>query len=242
MTDLELDLLMQRVLLDSLKLDEARQTEGSLQVFEPSSRYKRQIRAMLANPKSWARKKLRPLWKKAIERAAIILLVISAILGSILAIHPAARAAVTRWITEWYETHVVYRYAGEPISQDMPRYELSALPEGYAEVESERIAEAPAYFRTVYKNERGERIVFSYVHMQQGAALAIQTEGYVVEPAVVNGYSAQLFRPEAPEGQDCIVTWSVPEVNLQFALYAQLDGSDILHIAESVYLYEMTKS
>ena len=49
MTDQELDTLIQRVLLDSLKLD----WEGKAKPqppFEASSRYRREVRRMLADP------------------------------------------------------------------------------------------------------------------------------------------------------------------------------------------------
>ncbi len=37
---------------------------------------------------------------------------------------PTARATIVRWVTEWYETHIVFRYAGEDAPGEMPQYEL----------------------------------------------------------------------------------------------------------------------
>ena len=39
-----------------------------------------------------------------------------------MAVSPTVRAAVVRWVTEWYETHVVYRFSGEQIADEMPQY------------------------------------------------------------------------------------------------------------------------
>lgn len=50
MTDQELDRIMRRVLIDSMKLEEDVEDNGP--VFEPSLRHRRRMRAMLANP--WA--------------------------------------------------------------------------------------------------------------------------------------------------------------------------------------------
>ena len=47
---------------------------------------------------------------------AVILLVFSLSLGSLMAVSPTVRAAVIRWVTEWYETHITYRYSGEQIT------------------------------------------------------------------------------------------------------------------------------
>ena len=52
MTDQELDTLMRRVLLDSLKLDAESAASGEL-VFEPTPRYQRQMAAMVKGPLKW---------------------------------------------------------------------------------------------------------------------------------------------------------------------------------------------
>ena len=101
MTDQELDTLMRRVLLDSLKLDAESTASGEL-AFEPTPRYQRQMAAMLKDPLKWER----PLWKNVAQKIAVILLVFSLSLGSLMAVSPTVRAAVVRWVTEWYETHV----------------------------------------------------------------------------------------------------------------------------------------
>ena len=132
MTDQELDTLMRRVLLDSLKLDAESAASGEL-AFEPTPRYQRQMAAMLTDPLKWERRRARPLWKNVAQKAAVILLVFSLSLGSLMAVSPTVRATVVRWITEWYETHIVYRYSGEQITGEMPRYETSKLPQEYTE-------------------------------------------------------------------------------------------------------------
>ena len=105
MTDQELDTLMRRVLLDSLKLDAESTASGEL-AFEPTHHYQRQMAAMVKDPLKWERRRARPLWKNVAQKAAVILLVFSLSLGSLMAVSPTVRAAVVRWVTEWYETHV----------------------------------------------------------------------------------------------------------------------------------------
>ena len=91
--------------------------------FKPTHHYQRQIAAMLSDPLKWAQKRARgPLWKNVAQKAAVILLVFSLSLGSLMAVSPTVRAAVVRWVTEWYETHIVYRYSGEQITGEMPQY------------------------------------------------------------------------------------------------------------------------
>lgn len=202
-----------------------------------SPRFQRQMNAMRTNPERWAKRRVRPLWKKCVQTAAAILLVCSLSLGTLMAVSPDVRAAVIHWVTEWYETDILYRYSGEQISGELPKYEITALPEGY--VETERI-EMPEYFCVTYKNEEGQWLRFDYSYMQQGSALDILTEGVEVRDITVNGFDGQIFLSLDPKN-DNTLTWIDPSANLQFTVDAFLDESAILHIAESVALEESTK-
>lgn len=122
MTEQELDLFMRNVLLDAIALDEETNTETI--PYTPSLHHQRQIKAMLKNPLRWARDRKQPVWKRALKRVAVILLVISLAFGSLMVVSPTARATFIRWVTEWYETHVTYRYAGDDMVDDLPEYPL----------------------------------------------------------------------------------------------------------------------
>ena len=240
MTDQELDTLMRRVLLDSLNLDAESTASGEL-AFEPTPRYQRQIAAMLSDPLKWAQKRARPLWKNVAQKIAVILLVFSLSLGSLMAVSPTVRAAVVRWVTEWYETHVVYRFSGEQIADEMPQYEVTDLPEGYAETER---VEWPSYVSIIYQNVNDENaswIYLQYIYMQQGASSNFGIENADIIPVTVNGLEGQLYLTRDTEGADSTITWIVPDENMLFAVSAALNANDILHIAESVSLVKTEK-
>ena len=234
MTDQELDTLMRRVLLDSLKLDAESAASGEL-VFEPTPRYQRQMAAMLKDPLKWERRRARPLWKNVAQKAAVILLVFSLSLGSLMAVSPTVRAAVVRWVTEWYETHIVYRYSGEDISGEMPHYEISGLPQGYTEIIRD-VYEASV--SVVYESPNGDMICFDYTHMQQGAANIIAPGDDEIIDVTVNGIQGQLFLPHNSENAKTI-TWIDADSNLQFVVKAFCSETDILHMAENVCLVKM---
>ena len=118
MTEQELDLFMRNVLLDAIALDE--ETNTVTIPYTPSLHHQRQIKAMLKNPLRWARDRKQPVWKRALKRVAVILLVISLAFGSLMVVSPTARATFIRWVTEWYETHITYRYAGPSAVEKMP--------------------------------------------------------------------------------------------------------------------------
>ena len=233
MTDRELDRMMQHVLLDAIKRDCEKETDD-VPAFKPTRHYQRQIAAMLKDPLKWERRRARPLWKNVAQKAAVILLVFSLSLGSLMAVSPTVRAAVVRWVTEWYETHIVYRYSGEQITGEMPQYEITDLPEGY--IEDERV-NWPSYVSVVYQNkDTGKTIYLDCTYMQQGSASDYVTDGVEVVPVTVNGLSGQLFLTDDWENKWNTITWIDAERNLQFEIDANVNRDVILHMAESVSL------
>ena len=233
MTDRELDRMMQHVLLDAIKRDCEKETDD-VPAFKPTHHYQRQMAAMLSDPLKWAQKRARPLWKNVAQKAAVILLVFSLSLGSLMAVSPTVRAAVVRWVTEWYETHIVYRYSGEQIIGEMPQYEITDLPEGY--IEDERV-NWPSYVSVVYQNkDTGKTIYLDCTYMQQGSASDYVTDGVEVVPVTVNGLSGQLFLTDDWENKWNTITWIDAERNLQFEIDANVNRDVILHMAESVSL------
>ena len=240
MTDRELDRMMQHVLLDAIKRDCEKETDD-VPAFKPTRHYQRQIAAMLSDPLKWARKRARPIWKSALQKVAMILLVFTLSLGSLMAVSPTVRAAVVRWVTEWYETHVVYRFSGEQITDEMPQYEVTDLPEGYAEIER---VEWPSYVSIIYQNVNDENaswIYLQYIYMQQGASGNFGIENADIIPVTVNGLEGQLYLNRDAEGADSTITWIIPDENILFAVSAALDADSILHMAESVSLVKTEK-
>lgn len=241
MTDNELDRLMQQVLLDSLRLEWDREPEPKLP-FVPTARYKGQILTMLADPLVWERKKSTPLWKKAARRIAVVLLIISIGFSSLLAASPTVRAVFLQWIIEWYETHITYRYTGSSTAEAMPQYEITELPEGYTEAEGERV-ELSDQVDIVYRNEEtGKTIYLNYLRMCQGAASNFEFKKDIeVIPVKVHELDGLFFGGADLEDEWNKITWTDPDSGLHFLIGAQLEKAEILHIAESVYLAELTK-
>ena len=236
MTDRELDRMMQHVLLDAIKRDCEKETDD-VPAFKPTHHYQRQIAAMLSDPLKWAQKRARPLWKNVAQKAAVILLVFSLSLGSLMAVSPTVRAAVVRWVTEWYATHIVYRYSGEDISGEMPQYEISGLPQDYTEIIRD-VYEASV--SVVYESPSGDMICFDYTYMQQGAANIIAPGDDEILDVIVNGIQGQFFLSHDPADAKTI-TWIDANSNLQFVVKAFCSETDILHMAESVSMMKTEK-
>ena len=237
MTEKELDAFMSKVLLDAIAFDEDRLEEKI--PYAASARHRRQMRAMLKDPVRWARDRGKPVWKRVLQTAAVILLMLSLGLGSVMLASPTARATIVRWVTEWYETHIVFRYAGEDTPGEMPRSEVGELPEGFVENPNREFTGAgiTAHF---YENEKDEAILFRYIYMQQGLSSGVSTENAYVVSVSVNKCDGLLVIPKEEDNNSTLM-WFDPERNLQFTLDAPLGQEGILRMAESVYLVETTK-
>lgn len=232
MTDQELDRIMRRVLIDSMKVEAERDKDEPVPPFQATPKHQRQMRAMLANPIKWLHRRERPVWKQVAQRIAVFFLTFALIFGGIMAVSPSARAAVVRWVVEWYENTINFLYAGEQNSEAMPQYEITELPEGYVEVERNT---APGWADVIYENAQKEVICLSYVFMHQGALSGFETENADAFETQVNSYKGIYFESNMPDGLSTL-TWIDTDRNLQFMIDGPCQYDELLPVAESVSL------
>lgn len=242
MTDQELDNLMRRVLVDAIRNEETNENDN-VEPFIWSLKHQHQMKEMLKDPLKWMRNKTRPLWKKFVQKVAVVLLIASVSLGGVMAVSPTVRAAVIRWVTEWYETHITYWFKGTVISEEMPQYGILDLPEGYEEIDEERIEESN-YVEKVYRNSseyNAQDIYFDYTYMQQGSGADYGTVDREILKVTVNGADGYLFVADDVTNMWSTLVWIEEVENLQFTIDAAMEKEDILHMAESVELVKLLK-
>lgn len=239
MTDQELEAMMRRVLLDSM---EPEQDEENAPPFVPSAAHRRQMDAMLKNPRRWAGRRQRPAWSTTLRRAAAVFAAAFLGLGGLAAASPSARAEIARWASEWSDNEVGYIYSGEDFSGEMPIYEISKLPDGYTEDIKQRV-ENLGYVRKVYQSkDGGENIYLRYAYMQEGTAIwYTYSDDTEVLDVTVNGCKGQLFAEKDWEHARSAVSWIDNRNNFQFDVIACMEKDDILHMAESVSLVKTEK-
>ena len=231
MTNLELDVVMRRVLLDSLRKDEDEDC-----IFSPSKHHLREMKYMLKDPAKWQRNRTKPVWKQIVQKVAVILLIVSIAFGGVMVVSPTARAAVVRWVLEVYETHIVYRFLGEQRSEAMPIYMIPSLPEGF--VETDRIVH-DATVSLFYEDAKGNFVALDYVHMQQGAFTLMTTDQHDVVEVTINNLQGKLFLPKNPApGWVTELLWIDPSTNIQFWLSSTLGATAVMDMANSVTLID----
>lgn len=234
MTDQELDNLMRRVLMDAIRKDEEDAME-EIESFVPSRKHQRQMKEMLKDPLKWMRNRTKPAWKRIAQKVAVIWLIASLSFGGVMAISPTVRAAVIQWMTEWYETHVIYRFFGESPKNKAVNFRISILPQGYEEIEDNRIVN-DNYVSLWYEDGDGNVILFDYMYMQEGAALLVEPEeGDTVVDVMVNDSAGQLYCSRNPEKFNTLI-WTDQQSGYCFVIKAMCKGQEILHMAESIDL------
>lgn len=98
-------------------------------VFSPA--YLRWRAALLADPFAWARRKLRPVWLRAVRAAACVVLALAVALGSLMAVSPTVRAAVLRWLREITGNYITYSSAEQGDTARYSTRRLTWLPDGW---------------------------------------------------------------------------------------------------------------
>lgn len=234
MTDREFDELLRRIMIDAAKADIEEIEAENIPVL-PSSHFQREMRKMLKDPLRWAKAKTRPMWKTVLQRVAIFFVICSLSLGSIMAASPTVRAAVIRWVAEWYETGVIFHHFGDDTPKELPEYAISELPMGYNVIE-EKCIQMPEYARVHYENDKNDWIVLRYVWLQEGNATIVDYGEDEVQRVTVNGCEGYVFCGEDSDEKFNTITWIDEDMGIQFTVDACLSQSEMLDVARSVSL------
>lgn len=226
----ELEQVMQQVLLDKLRREWGDLADCSLEPLPSSKRHQKQMADMLADPIRWARKRTRPVWKTALQKVAVFLLICSLALGALLAVSPSARAMVKRWFVEQEDTHTTYHYSGEFSDEELPTFVLTKLPDGYTLV---HIVRFPGFVNYTYENDEGHRLYFDYAYMHEGTAVTFSTENLTVYETTYNGCPATfLFSENASESN--ALTWIDETLNFHFTIDGFFSWEELVALADSI--------
>lgn len=228
MTNDELDLALRQALLESLQLEQ--QSAPSDMLFSASTEYKRQMKKMLHNPHRWARIKAMRTRKYVLQRVAVILLIFITALAGTLMLIPDARAAVTRWLSKWNESHVTFKYTEPNSLAELAAYTITGLPETFSETER---SSSEQLVSVQYQNDTGDIIYFSYIYMHDGASTDIHIDASEISSVAVGNLTGFFFRSLQPDSLNTI-TWIDSENQLQFVIDASLDISEMTALAVSV--------
>ena len=166
-----------------------------------------------------------------IAQAAASLLLVALLSGcTVLAVSPEARAAFVGWIKEFQQKWYSYQYIGE--RDAVPKdtiYCPTWLPKGYQEIKAPELGD---FVYALYENENGSRLAFTYQVGLEELTFRVEWEKAQIQHPFVADVQADLFLNTAG-GANAIV-WTDEAKGAVFLIAAQLDGKDLVRVAESV--------
>ena len=237
MTEGQENELLRDILLDAAAEEFAPEFSSAEQV-ETSPKFQKSMQSLLADPKKWAERRQRPVWKRAAKMVATIALIGILSLGMLMLISPKVYAAVVNWVTEWYDAFVTYRFSGAHTEADLPDYQLSYIPEGFCK-EAE-ILQTPDDFSRItamqfmaYSGEH--RILFEYGPMDSGSALTIELENMSVSEVSINGNRGHLYSSTIDSQVSCVI-WIDIKSNTSFLIDGFISDDELIRTAQNVTL------
>ena len=226
MTDLMLDNLARRVMLDA-----ARQEYGGLINELPehdfSQRFEQKMQKLV-------RRANHPIRYRAMQVVACLLLVILLSGCAVLAVSSEAREALYGWVKEVYETSYIYRFFGsdeEVTTGEIITYRPAYFPSEYHM--TEEFARDGIYSAS-YTNESNNLAVFSCLPNIGSTIIRVDTDGTeTYKQVLVNGNRAEMYL-DPNEGESSVLIWMDENEEHIFRLAASVSETELIKIAESV--------
>lgn len=231
----EFDRMLRGALLDAARADWDQALEEAQAEPEFSAGYRRERKRLLKDPFGFAKRRTRPMWRKALQAAASILLAAGIGLGGVLAVSPEARAwVVWRMSAAQGEDFAVFTKPEHlDGGLDASRFQPTYIPDGF-EVVEEWI---PNEFYVVlsYEDESGGFIDYECASLSNEGAFdfVIDNEHSDSYEISVNGLPATLMVSNT-EGWPSHLVWMDGEAGVAYCITATLDREELIRIAESV--------
>ncbi|WP_312265468.1 DUF4367 domain-containing protein [Oscillibacter sp.] len=224
---------MKQILTDELLQEAARKVQNAMlnslpvndsELPEPSKAFEEKMLHLM-----W-RMKRREQHRKFLQYAAAWVLAALVGLSGWLTFDSDAQASVSKWIREFSENKVFYRFfATEDRSQISVDYVPQWIPDGYM---MERIETGYATKVILYSN--GEKqIIFICNIADSGTEELIMGENFQIKEVRI-GDSFGDFYEEASAEESNGLTWIDEEAGVVFSITGYLDEETMVQIAESV--------
>lgn len=176
-----------------------------------------------------------PMVYKVLSRAACALLALVLSAGLFLAFHTEARAAVVDWIKEKIEDFYSYTPPEKDPDAALPgEYYLGWIPEGYTQLMSKTTEDDKA---ELYVNDAGQILQFHCIHSSSSGSLLLGGGEYKEKKVEIGTMQADLYLSKDNRRSSFIV-WPVNNGDVLLHISAHLNETDLIKIAENVFLRE----
>lgn len=171
--------------------------------------------------------------RSVLTKAAVILVTVCLGFFSVLMISPTVRADFKNAVTEFYETHIKFRFAtSDTTADDFQTVEnvlAGYIPQGFILKEAREEYEAIRY---LYENTADSLTYEIFVSLNDGLSVITDKDREKVEEIRINGRDCYLISGEndGKPYSTCIITGS----KITVTVYGQLTREEIIKVSESV--------
>lgn len=231
--DAQFDRILRFALLDAQRADLAAIMDADADALPTpplSPRYLRWEARLLNDPFGFAKKRIRPMWQRAL-RAAVWMLVAAGVALGGLWLTPSTRAWVEQYIFRRGAVVDEYRFQGDgKETEGLGKIRPGYVPEGFVETEA---SEFMGDWHVTYQDERGSYIHFSVLAAVDGKNLSFDNEHSILSDITVNGWRGQLYTATSSAFDDYLVLSDENMGCIYF--FSSNTGTDVLiQMAETI--------
>lgn len=170
-----------------------------------------------------------PALYRVLRAAAVIVLVIGVLFGTLMVASPTARAKVFGWIHEM--AGIYHHYApGETTPGEIGAdYYLPAVPEGYTLLEERETRNGKVF---VYAGSPSY-LTFAYIKASEGSEAFYDPQGAQPEDVTVGDSAGTVFLTDNENINNQII-WFSSDGSVYFSISAKLEKDELIALAESV--------
>ncbi len=171
-----------------------------------------------------------PILMRGLQSAAAVLLTITVLFGSLLAVSTKAREFVSGWVKTRIETIYHFYYEGDAAQTASTEYILGWIPDGYTLIDIFELSSEKWY---TYANEGSNwTLTFLYSADSSGADIYILNADCTQKEATVNGLPATLYIPSNDDSPAII--WEDREKGVFFLITAHVSEDVLIKMAENI--------
>lgn len=192
-----------------------------------SQEFHARMAPLLADPFGYAKRKTRPLWKKALRTAACVALAATLALGAAAAVSPALR----EWLIQQYHNSVNFYFSGsQHDAPDAAGQRPTYLPAGYQEVQCQIIARG---LFMEFEDQEQTRLTFECIPVAEGYLFNMDNEHADLSLLMLNGQTAYLLESNT-QGKPSYLVWMNEDGTLAYQITAHLSKEELMAMAQSV--------
>ncbi|BDF69118.1 hypothetical protein CE91St41_00990 [Oscillospiraceae bacterium] len=232
MTDNEFEELVRRALKENLRAEFPDVFDPDMEFPRPdfSPRYLRRERKLLSDPVGYARRQARPVWQKALQTAACLVLCCTVLFAAVMAGSPSARAWVMERTVRWTEQFTEFTFISRDPKGVTEDWRPAYIPEGFVETQAKWDGDME-HLQVTYETDYGYYFILSSMPARQSGSFNVDNEHSDYSEVEVNGHTASLFTSNT-EGAPTYLLWTSADQSTAFLMASNLDVDEILRIAE----------